>query len=120
MVQANPFSGKPNEDDNVHLQHFLEVCRTFAIRGVTDDAIRLRLFPFSLLRKAKQWFYAERDAINTWDKCSKAFLTKFFLVGKTNALRARIFGFQQQNDESIPMQLLEEPSFCYKYQPLKN
>jgi hypothetical protein len=43
MVQANPFSGKPNEDANAHL---LEVCRTFTIRGVTDDAIRLRLFPF--------------------------------------------------------------------------
>jgi hypothetical protein len=54
MVQANPFSGKPNEDFNAHLQHFLEVCRTFIIRGVTDDAIRLHLFPFSLLGKAKQ------------------------------------------------------------------
>jgi hypothetical protein len=59
MVQANLFSGKPNEDANAHLQHFLEVCRTFTIRGVTDDAIRLRLFPFSLIGKAKQWFYAE-------------------------------------------------------------
>jgi hypothetical protein len=65
MVQASPFSGKPNEDANAHLQHFLEVCRTFTIRGVTDDAIRLSLFPFSLLGNAKQWFYAERDAINT-------------------------------------------------------
>jgi hypothetical protein len=26
MVQANPFSGKPNEDANAHLQHLLEVC----------------------------------------------------------------------------------------------
>jgi hypothetical protein len=101
MVQANPFSGKPNEDATAHLQHFLEVCRTFTICGVTDDAIRLRLFLFSLLGKAKQWFYVDRDAINTWDKCSKAFLAKFFPVGKTNALRARILGFQQQNDESI-------------------
>jgi hypothetical protein len=58
MVQANPFSGKPNEDSSAHLQHFLEVCRTFTIHGVTDDAIRLHLFPFSLLGKAKQWFYA--------------------------------------------------------------
>jgi hypothetical protein len=24
MVQANPFSSKPNEDANAHLQHFLE------------------------------------------------------------------------------------------------
>jgi hypothetical protein len=59
MVQANPFFGKPNEDANAHLQHFLEVCRTFTIRGVMDDAIRLCLFLFSLLGKAKQWFYAE-------------------------------------------------------------
>jgi hypothetical protein len=50
MVQANPFSGKPNEDANAHLQHFLEVCRTFTICGITDDAIRLRLLSFSLLR----------------------------------------------------------------------
>jgi hypothetical protein len=56
MVQANPFSDKPNEDANAHLQHFLEVCRTFSIREVTDD---FRLFPFSLLGKVKQWFYAE-------------------------------------------------------------
>jgi hypothetical protein len=59
IVQANPFSDKPNKDANAYLQHFLEVCRTFTIRGVRDDAIRLRLFPFSLLGKAKHWFYAE-------------------------------------------------------------
>jgi hypothetical protein len=93
MVQANPFSGKPNEDANAHLQHFLKLCRTFTIRVVTDDAIHLLLFLFSLLGKAKQWFYAERDAINTWDKCSKTFLTKFFPVGKINALCTRISGF---------------------------
>jgi hypothetical protein len=59
MVQANPFSSKPIEDANTHLQHFLEVCRTFTLRGVTDDAIRILLFLFSSLGKAKQWFYAE-------------------------------------------------------------
>jgi hypothetical protein len=58
-VQGNPFPGKPNEDANAHLQHFWEVSRTFTIREVADDAIRLRLFPFPLHKKAKQWFYAE-------------------------------------------------------------
>jgi hypothetical protein len=53
MVQANPFCGKPHEDANAHLQHFLEVCGTFTIKGVTSDAICIRLFPFSLLGKAK-------------------------------------------------------------------
>ena len=49
MVQASPFCGKPNEDTNPHLQNFLELCKTVTIRGITDDAIRLRLFPLSLL-----------------------------------------------------------------------
>jgi len=61
MVQANPFCEKPHEDANDHLQHFLEVCNTFTIKNVTADAIRLRLFPFSLLGKAKQWFYANKS-----------------------------------------------------------
>jgi hypothetical protein len=53
MVQQSPFYGKASEDANAHLQHFLKICSTFAIRGVTQDVVRLRLFPFSLLGKAK-------------------------------------------------------------------
>jgi hypothetical protein len=33
--------------------------------------------------------------------CSNAFLTKFFLLGKVNALRNKISGFQQLMDETI-------------------
>ena len=101
MVQASPFCGKPNEDANAHLQNFLELLDTVVIRGVTADVIKLRLFPFSLLGKAKQWFYKEKD-IDTWVKCSKAFLAKFFPLGKTNALRRRISSFQLTGMESIP------------------
>ena len=94
MVQASPFCGKPNEDTNALFQNFLELCKTVTIRGVTADAIRLCLFPFSLLGKAKQWFYQNKEAVSKWDKCSTAFLAKFFPLGKTNALRGRISSFQ--------------------------
>ena len=70
MVQASPFCGKANEDASAHLQQFLELCSTFVIKGVSQDAIRLRLFPFSLLGRAKQWFYANKTAVDTWDKCA--------------------------------------------------
>jgi hypothetical protein len=86
MVQQSPFYGKASKDANAHLQHFLEICSTFTIQGVTQDAVRLRLFPFSLLGKAKQWFYFNKEAVSTWEKCSNAFLTKFFPLGNTNAL----------------------------------
>ena len=94
MVQASQFCGKAHEDASAHLQHFLQICRTFTIKGVTKDAILLRLFPFSLLGKAKQWFYANKDRNTTWDNCSTAFLAKFFPTIKTNALRGRISSFQ--------------------------
>ena len=93
MVQASLFCGKPNEDANAHLQNFLKLYDSVVIRGVAADVIKLRLFPFSLLGKAKQWFYKEKD-IDTWAKCSKVFLTKFFPLGKTNVLRGKISSFK--------------------------
>ena len=60
-VQASQFCGKAHEDASAHLQHFLEIYSTFTIKGVTRDAILLHLFPFSLLGKAKQRFYANKD-----------------------------------------------------------
>jgi hypothetical protein len=98
MVQASQFCGKAHEDASAHLQHFLEICSTFTIKGVSKDAILLCLFTFSLLGKAKQWFYANKDRNTTWNNCSIAFLAKFFSTGKTNALRGRISSFQQQHD----------------------
>jgi hypothetical protein len=53
MVQASPFCGKASEDANAHLQIFLEVSSTINPRGNTIENIRLRLFPFSLLGKAR-------------------------------------------------------------------
>jgi len=60
MVQSQQFCGKPLEDANAHLQHFLELYDTFVVKDVAADAIHLRLFPFSLLGKEKQWFYSNK------------------------------------------------------------
>jgi len=38
-VQASPFSGQANEDASAHLQQFLELCNTFVIKGISQDAI---------------------------------------------------------------------------------
>ena len=93
MVQANPFCGKPHEDAKDHLQHFLEVCNNFTVKNITADAIHLHLFPFSLLGKEKQLFYANKSEVTTQDKCANAFLKKLFPAGKTSALRGKILSF---------------------------
>jgi hypothetical protein len=61
MVQASQFCGKAHEDASAHLQYFLEICSTFTIKDVPRDAILLHLFPFSLLGRAKQWFYVNKE-----------------------------------------------------------
>ena len=86
MVPTSPFCGKASEDAHAHLQNFLEVSSLINPRGTTMDNVLLRLFPFSLRGKAKTWLYTYKDAFNTRDACSNAFLVKYFLVGKTNAL----------------------------------
>ena len=102
MVEASPFCGKTSEDAHAHLQNFLKVSNTINSRGTTMNNIHLRLFPFFLLGKAKTWFYTNKADFTTWDACSNAFRTMYFPVGKTNALRSKISGFQQLPEETIP------------------
>ena len=66
MVQASPFYRKASEDAHAHLQNFLEVSSIINPRGTTMDNVRLRLFPFSLLGKAKTWFYTNKADFTTW------------------------------------------------------
>nr|XP_027124403.1 uncharacterized protein LOC113741122 [Coffea arabica] len=90
------------EDPNSHLTTFLEICDTIKMNGVSDEAIRLRLFPFSLRDKAKLWLHSHApNTFTTWDDLSRAFLNKYFPPGKTAKLRMDITGFSQMEGESL-------------------
>ncbi|KAK6115709.1 hypothetical protein DH2020_007978 [Rehmannia glutinosa] len=83
MVQQNQFGGFATEDPNSHLAHFIQICNTIKMNGVSDDAIRLRLFPFSLRDK------------------SQKFLFKFFPSSKTLQLKSEITQFRQFDSEPL-------------------
>ena len=77
------------------LVNMVQASNTINPKGTTLDDVCLRLFPFSLLGKAKTWFYSNKEAFTTWEAGSNAFLAK-------NALRNRITRIQQLPDETIP------------------
>ena len=55
MAQQNQYGGLLHEDPNVHLATFLEIADAIKMNGVTEDVIRMRLFPFSLRDKVRGW-----------------------------------------------------------------
>ena len=102
FVEQNQFGGRPTKNPQLHLCNFLAKCDTIKLNGVTANAIRLRLFPFSLKDKASDWILNEEsNSITTWEALSKAFLSKYFPLDKTAKLRAKITSFAQRDDESL-------------------
>src|SRR5262249_28131703 len=75
MIQNTvQFGGLPNEDPNAHIASFLEIYDTFKVNGVSNDTIRLRLFPFSLRDRAKGWLNTlPSGSITTWDGLAEKF-----------------------------------------------
>ena len=102
MLQNILFHGLPHENPNMHLTNFLEVCDTIKYKGVTEEALRLRLFSLSLGDRAKHWLTRQPpDSITTWNDLVQKFLTKFFPPSKIAQLVQEINTFGQLEGENL-------------------
>ncbi|XP_062075567.1 uncharacterized protein LOC133779647 [Humulus lupulus] len=103
MLQTvGQFSGMPTEDPHLYLHMFIEVSDSFKLPRVTEDALRLKLFPYSLRDRARAWLNSLlSDFVSTWQEVAERFLMKYFPPTKNAKLRNEITSFQQLDEESL-------------------
>jgi len=103
IIQMLPsFYGLNNEDPYKHIDEFLEICSTIKMHGFSEDALRMRLFLFSLKEKAKHWLKSlEPNIVTSWTQMQQDFLKKYFPIGRTNQIRKTITSFSQFEGEQF-------------------
>ena len=91
-----------DEDPNLHISMFLQLCNTLKDKGVSKDAIQLRLFPSSVKGKAQKWLKAQRlGNITTWEQLNQRFFNQYFLATRYFQLKDGIKRFAQQEEETL-------------------
>jgi hypothetical protein len=102
MAAATPFEGMDTENPYKHIRHFTMLYNTVRQEGVPDEWFKWNLFPYSLAGEAKTWYsFASFEVEGSWNKLTKKFCEKFFLIRKVQHLRRHVITFMQGEEEGI-------------------
>ncbi|GJZ44652.1 reverse transcriptase domain-containing protein [Tanacetum coccineum] len=90
------------DDANRNIDKFLEITQHVKQNGVSDNALRLSLFTYSLTHHAIAWYdRLPRNYIHSFDDMIRKFLTKYFPPSMVTKLRNEITKFEQKPHESL-------------------
>ena len=56
LIRDQSFSREGNENPYSHLREFERTCACLHITGISEETLRWKLFPFSLMGRAKHWY----------------------------------------------------------------
>jgi hypothetical protein len=102
LVMREQFSGASSDDAAAHLNNFVELCEMQKYKDVDGDIIKLKVFPFSLRGRAKDWLLSlPKNSIDSWTKCKDAFIGRYYPPAKIISLRSSIMNFKQLDTEHV-------------------
>nr|GEW90894.1 hypothetical protein [Tanacetum cinerariifolium] len=102
MMTTDQLLGLEKDNSHDHIRWFNKITSTIKYRDVPNSAIKLILFPFSLVEAACRWLEKEPSrSITMWEDLVSKFINEFFLPSRTTSLRNEISNFQQRFDESF-------------------
>nr|GEW96051.1 reverse transcriptase domain-containing protein [Tanacetum cinerariifolium] len=91
------FHGLPGDDANRHIDKFLEITQHMKQIGVSDDALPLSFFPYSLTHHVIAWYdRLPRNSIHSFDDMMRKFLSKYFSPSMVTKLRNEITKFEKK------------------------
>ncbi|GFZ10975.1 hypothetical protein Acr_22g0003730 [Actinidia rufa] len=103
LVNLSIFRGVLNENPYTHVELFEEIVSTVRVDiNIRTEWVKLRLFPFSLKERAKEWFNMLRPgSIRTWVDLQKEFYKKYFPMSRTTQLKRAVTLFEGRPGESF-------------------
>nr|GEU54820.1 reverse transcriptase domain-containing protein [Tanacetum cinerariifolium] len=102
MMTSDQFFRLEKDNPHDHIRWFNKITSTIKYKDVLNSAIKLMLFPFSLVGAARRWLEKEPPrSILTWEDLVSKFINKFFPPSRTTNLCNEISSFQQRFDESF-------------------
>nr|GFC27976.1 reverse transcriptase domain-containing protein [Tanacetum cinerariifolium] len=102
LVQANPYHGFERENPHTHINNFKRITLNLKFRDVSNDVIKLMMFPYSLEGNARVWYDKEPpNSILTWEDLVNKFVNQFFPPSKTTHLKNEISRFTQRFEETF-------------------
>ncbi|KAL4566663.1 hypothetical protein LXL04_030783 [Taraxacum kok-saghyz] len=102
-LKETTFSGKDDEDPELHIEEVLEIVDSIHIPNVGKDALMIRCFPKTFIGEAKRWLKGMPSGkIDTWEKLKNEFTQQFNPPAKVEKQRQKIQQFRQQSDENLP------------------
>ncbi|CAL1382270.1 unnamed protein product [Linum trigynum] len=103
MIQQNAyFHGLGHESPREHVERFLELAGSLKINGLPEEALRFKIFPYSLAVKALRWLNNHLAlSITSWDDLLINFMTRYCPPSKKTEWRKKITHFEQEDDETL-------------------
>nr|GEX19158.1 reverse transcriptase domain-containing protein [Tanacetum cinerariifolium] len=100
------------DDAYRHIDKLLEITQHMKQNGVSDDALHLSLFPYSLTHHAIAWYHRlPRNSIHSFDDMMRKFLLKYFPPSMVTKLWNKITKFEQKPGGTF---IQKTPKECYE------
>lgn len=101
-LRDKPFDRYANSDQWEHLAKFHETTPMYQPECITEDQVKLQLFSFSLVGRAKDWLLCLSNwVIKTLKELEDKYLERFFTTAQFIERKANITQFEKQETRSL-------------------